>query len=140
MRTTVKCTVCELFVVTYWTSVVKERWDICYHANLAEKVLGYPLCSVSLLTLTAISVDRLVTLFLGLRYRHVVSLSGNTSTHHSTGERERKLIDISFLFNIYTGSTSSKYEHRRASALSGNIQNIRICMREKTYRFCNLRK
>ena len=33
----------------------------------AENVLGYTLCSVSLLTLTAISVDRLVALFLGLR-------------------------------------------------------------------------
>ena len=60
-----------------------------YHANLAENVLGYTLCSVSLLTLTAISVDRLVTLFLGLRYRHVVSLSGNTSTHHSVQGRGR---------------------------------------------------
>ena len=35
-----------------------------------------------------------------------------------------------------TGSPSSKYEHRRASALLRNIQNIRICVgkkpREKT--------
>ena len=28
----------------------------------------------------------------------------------------------------------------RASALLRNIQNIRICMGEKTYRFCNQRK
>ena len=41
---------------------------------------------------------------------------------------------------IATGSPSSKYEHRRASALLRNIQNIRICMGKKTYRFCNLRK
>ena len=39
-----------------------------------------------------------------------------------------------------TGSPSSKNEHRRASALLRNIQNIRICMGKKTYRFCNLRK
>ena len=38
---------------------------------------------------------------------------------------------------IPTGSPSSKYEHRRASALLRNIQNIRICMGEKTCRFCN---
>ena len=38
-----------------------------------------------------------------------------------------------------TGSPSSKYEHRRASALLHNIQNIRICMGKKN-RFCNLRK
>ena len=31
-----------------------------------------------------------------------------------------------------TGSPSSKYEHRRASALLRNIQNIRICMGKKT--------
>ena len=32
-----------------------------------------------------------------------------------------------------TGSPSSKYEHRRASALLRNIQNIRICMGKKTF-------
>ena len=31
----------------------------------------------------------------------------------------------------YTGSPSSKYEHRQASALLRNIQNIRICMGKK---------
>ena len=31
----------------------------------------------------------------------------------------------------YTGSPSSKYEHRRARALLRNIQNIRICMGKK---------
>ena len=30
-----------------------------------------------------------------------------------------------------TGSPSSKYEHRRASALLCNIQNIRICIGKK---------
>ena len=32
---------------------------------------------------------------------------------------------------VNTGSPSSKYEHRRASALLRNIQNIRICMGKK---------
>ena len=41
MRTTVKYTVYELLVVTYWTSVVKERKEICYYAYLAENVSGY---------------------------------------------------------------------------------------------------
>ena len=36
--------------------------------------LSWILCAVSLLTLTAISVDRLLALLLGLRYRHVVTL------------------------------------------------------------------
>ena len=60
--------------VTYLTSVVKERWDICYHANWAANFLSYTLCTVSLLTLTAISVDRLLALLLGLRYKQVVTL------------------------------------------------------------------
>ena len=38
------------------------------------KFLYFPLCGVSVLTSTAISVDRLLALLLGLRYRHVVTL------------------------------------------------------------------
>ena len=63
----------EPLAVTFWTSVVKERWDICYHANLAEVFSSYTLCGVSLTTSTAISVDRLLALLLGLRYRQVVT-------------------------------------------------------------------
>ncbi|CAH3173924.1 unnamed protein product, partial [Porites evermanni] len=47
------------------------------YRNLAitDLCVGYKkLCSVSLLTLTAISVDRLLALLLGLRYRQVVTL------------------------------------------------------------------
>ena len=33
---------------------------------------------------------------------------------------------------LITSSPSSKYEHRRTSALLRNIQNIRICMGKKT--------
>ena len=32
---------------------------------------------------------------------------------------------------VTTGSPSSKYEHRRTSALLSTIQNIRICMKKK---------
>ena len=66
--------IAEPLYVTYFTSVVNERWDICYHANWAKDFSSYTLCSVSLLTLTAISVDRLLALLLGLRYRQVVTL------------------------------------------------------------------
>ena len=63
----------EPVAVTYWTSVVKERWDICYHAIRASGFSSIIFCLVSLLTLTAISVDRLFALRLGLRYRQVVT-------------------------------------------------------------------
>ena len=55
-------------------TVVTERWDICYYADLANLIFGTILCSVSLLTLTAISMDRLLALFWGLRYRHIVTM------------------------------------------------------------------
>ena len=60
--------------VAYWISVVNRRWDICYYAYLTLYFAGVTLCSVSLITLTAISVDRLLALLLGLRYRQVVTL------------------------------------------------------------------
>ena len=58
----------------YLMSVVTERWDICYYADFAHLISGIILCSVSLLTSTAISVDRLLALLLGLRYRHIVTM------------------------------------------------------------------
>ena len=60
--------------VAYWMSVVNERWDICYYADLLSSVSAYFLSSVSLMTLSAISVDRLLALLLGLRYRQAVTL------------------------------------------------------------------
>ena len=65
--------IAEPLLVTYFTSVVNERWDICYYADLAASFSGLTLCVVSLLTMTAISVDRLLALLLGLRYRQVVT-------------------------------------------------------------------
>ena len=63
----------ELLKVAYWMSVVTGRWNICYYAHLPVAISGTGLCAVSLQTLTAISVDRLLALLLGLRYRQVVT-------------------------------------------------------------------
>ena len=60
--------------VAYLMSVKNERWDICYNFYVALFVASYILCAVSLFILTAISVDRLLALLLGLRYRQVVTL------------------------------------------------------------------
>ena len=60
--------------VTYRMSIVHEDWSLCRYAYDAGTITGYALCSVSLLTSTAISVDRLLSLLLGLRYRQVVTL------------------------------------------------------------------
>ena len=59
---------------TYWMSVVHEHWILCPYAWYGSGIAGYTLCSVSLLTLTAISVDRLLAMLLGLRYKAIVTL------------------------------------------------------------------
>ena len=60
--------------VTLLLIVVYEHWNICFTVAVAVSITGFSLCSVSLLTLTAISVDRLLALLLGLRYKQVVTL------------------------------------------------------------------
>ena len=64
----------EPLAITYWMSAVNESWNICYNALFSSFIASYLLCGVSLLTLSAISVDRLLALMLGLRYREIVSL------------------------------------------------------------------
>ena len=59
---------------TYWMSVVHKHWSLCRHAVKAIYISSYALCGVSLFTLTAISVDRLLALLLGIRYRQIVTL------------------------------------------------------------------
>ena len=54
--------------------VVNEHWNICFPVAVAVSITGFSLGAMSLLTLTAISVDRLLALLLGLRYRQVVTL------------------------------------------------------------------
>ena len=66
--------IAQPLLVAYLMSLVKQRWDICYELDYAGLAIGAILCSVSLFTLTAISVDRLLALWLGLRYRRVVTL------------------------------------------------------------------
>ena len=59
---------------TCWMSIVREDRSLCRYAFVAMFITAYELCMVSLLTSTAISVDRLLALLLGLRYRQAVTL------------------------------------------------------------------
>ena len=61
-------------VASLWISVVHEHWSICRFVLDASLVTSYVLSSVSLMTTMAISVDRLLALLLGLRYRELVTL------------------------------------------------------------------
>ena len=66
--------VAEPLVVIYWMSVLKQNWNFCRYAQSAVYLAGHVLCSVSLLTLTTIAVERLLALILSLRYAQVVTV------------------------------------------------------------------
>ena len=57
-----------------WMFITHEHWIPCRYAITAAVITSHVLCGVSFLTMTAISVDRLLALLLGLRYRHIVTL------------------------------------------------------------------
>ena len=80
---------------TYWMSLVYERWTLCQYARGAGYISGYALCGVSLLTSTAISVDRLLALLLGIRYRQIVTL-----------KRTRIITATLWIFSVACGSFS----------------------------------
>ena len=78
IRNLVVCDLCAGFVeivfVAYWISILQGRWQTChilFYAHLIGAVISL---SMSLWTMTVISVDRLLALLLGLRYRQVVTL------------------------------------------------------------------
>ena len=66
--------IAEPLCVTYFISSMNEPWNICRYVFAVVNITGHILCTVTLFTLTAISVDRLLALLLGLRYRQVVTL------------------------------------------------------------------
>ena len=63
----------EPLAVIGWISAVNGHWNICPYLFEAASITGNTFCGVSVLTLTAISVDRLLALLLGLRYTQVVN-------------------------------------------------------------------
>ena len=64
----------EPLAVAYAMSLVNEHRNICPVLSVASFVASYIMCGLSLGTLTSISVDRLLALLFGLRYRQVVTL------------------------------------------------------------------
>ena len=58
----------------YWMSLAHEDWSLCRYAGNAGYISSFTLCGVSLFTTAAISVDRLLAMLLGLRYKEIVTL------------------------------------------------------------------
>ena len=62
-----------------------ERRELCYMSLRLSFCAGVILCGVSMTTLAALSVDRLLALLLTLRYRNrnpLLSLNSHRSDHH----------------------------------------------------------
>ena len=66
--------IAEPLALVYWMSLLNNHWNICRYASAASMISCVILSGVSLLTMTMISVDRLLALLLGLRYKQVVTL------------------------------------------------------------------
>ena len=64
----------EPLAVICWISVANGHWNMCRYTLPVGCATANIFCGVSVLTLTAISGDRLLALLLGLRYRQVVTL------------------------------------------------------------------
>ena len=79
---------------------------LCYYLSILFQRLSVILGGVSVSTLTAISVNRLLALLLGLRYRHVVTL-----------RRVQSYVVISWLFSIVTTLTLS-FDERIALSIA----------------------
>ena len=60
-----------LYVIYLMSS---QHYKRCYYVQLILSATNTLFCGVSVITLTALSVDRLLALMLGLRYRQVVTL------------------------------------------------------------------
>ena len=74
--------------------LIKMDIKMVFMISQVGDAFGWCLCGVSILTSTAISVDRLLTQLLGLRYRHVVTL-----------RRVRVVMFCFWFINVSLGST-----------------------------------
>ena len=104
----------EPAAVSYWISEVIERSDICLYALDLAYVTSYVLCSLSLGTTTFISLDRLLALLLGLRYRQVVTL-------------KRIYLTITFLWAISSFAATTYLVSPVAHPWFGNI-GLPLCL------------
>ena len=83
-----------LFAIFLVSRITEVKQDVLYYMYEVSRASSWTLCAVSMLTSTAISVDRLLALLLGLRYRHVVTL-----------RRVRVVIICFWLIGAVAGST-----------------------------------
>ena len=112
-----------------WMSVVQEHWSLCRYARDAAGTTGRVLSLVSLMTMTAISVDRLLALLLGLRYKQIVTL-----------KRTYIIVTTFWVFNL-VASLSGFFYHRIIFMYSSLVISFCLVISFASYTkiFCTLR-
>ena len=80
--------------ISYLMAFTKENWSSCRITGSLTLIASAVLCGQSIVTVTAISVDRLLALLLRLRYRQVVTFA-----------RMRRLVIISWIINFAAVTT-----------------------------------
>ena len=110
-------------------SVVQEQWSLCRYARGAGYITNYVLILVSLMTMTAISVDRLLALLLGLRYKQIVTL-----------KRMYIIVTTFWVFNL-VASLSGFFDHRVTYLYSSLVISFCLVISLASYTkiFCTLR-
>ena len=97
-----------------FTFMANKQGHICYQVYKCSVIISYALCSVSLLTMTVLSLDRLLALLLGLRYRQVVTLKRTYAT-------------ITLLWLVSTINATMYLLNPQITYLSANI-GIALCL------------
>ena len=112
-----------------WMSVVQEHWSRCRYARDAGYITSYVLILVSLMTMTAISVDRLLALLLGLRYKQIVTL-----------KRTYIIVTTFWVFTL-VASLSGIFYHRIIFMYSSLVISFCLVISFASYTkiFCTLR-
>lgn len=107
-----------LYIVYFLSS---EHSKDCYYSYLLLSTFGSILCGVSLLTMTAVSVERLLALLLGLRYRQVV-----------TARRVRLLVITFCVFGILNAAVVF-YSHPLARGIAVAVMLLCITISSFCY-------
>ena len=66
--------ICQPLFVIHVLSVISKWWRLCYISERSAHITSAAFCGVSVFTLTAVSVDRLLALKLRMRYRERVTV------------------------------------------------------------------
>ena len=104
----------EPLLVMALTTVEYGSFFSCYYSIIVCIFIGIPLFFVSLFTLTAISVDRLLALLLGIRYRQVVTF-------------KRVLLVVICFWTLSVGLPFGRFLNRNFLSYYGSIA-VTLCL------------